>query len=239
MTTQLVNWIPGKDLTEKFPMFANMRIYGTFENPLFLAKDLETFLGLNRTHISRDYDEGVDYRKVMMQKSDGKMNEQNVFTERGLYEVIFRSRSDQAKKFKDFVFIVLKNLRTQGQVTLEAALKEYADAEKTRLDDLKSQNQEKRVYFIRETDSNWVKIGHSKHPDIRFQQAKTWNPRIELVMVLPVNISESDAHTFARLECSEYVREWFRLDDLKKFTDMMERVSENRTLLSELPFVVA
>ena len=228
---QLVNWTPSESLSTTFPQFANVRVFGTTETPLFVAKDVEQMLQIKHINYNRDYVENEEYVKIKIQY-DSQTREVNAFTEHGLYQVIYRTRSPVGDKFRKFVTLVLKELRINKVVTLETALGKL----EAQLEEIKKmKNGTKQVYFIRETDTDWVKIGHSKHPVVRFDQAKTWNPRIELVAVLPVNISESDAHEFARQVCSEYIREWFNIKNLDLFIRKMEFMSETRSIFAELP----
>lgn len=88
-------------------------IYGTFETPLFLAKEVSEWIGLSNVSdmISR-----VDQDEVTKLNLGGLKGECNMLTENGLYEVLMQSRKPQAKDFKRGVKKILHELRTKGEV---------------------------------------------------------------------------------------------------------------------------
>lgn len=96
----------------------NFKVYGTPENPLFLAKDVAEWI---------DYSKRSDgsYQVGQMLKSvdeDEKISTVNNFngkemwflTEDGLYEVLMQSRKPIAKAFKKEVKKILKEIRLTG-----------------------------------------------------------------------------------------------------------------------------
>ena len=91
----------------------NAKIYGTAENPLFLAKDIAEMLeqrGANE--ITRNVDED---EKLLRTICVAGQNRQMWFlTEDGLYEVLMTSRKPQAKLFKKKVKEILKTIRQHG-----------------------------------------------------------------------------------------------------------------------------
>ena len=105
----------------EFIEFANVRVFGTAETPLFVAKDVEQMLQIKHINYNRDYVETEDYVKIKIQY-DSQTREVNAFTEHGLYQVIYRTRSPVGDKFRKFVTLVLKELRINKVVTLETAL---------------------------------------------------------------------------------------------------------------------
>lgn len=120
--TEVVTYTKNVELSNQFPEFMGLTIYGSTETPLFAGQQVQDLLGITKIHYAREYDEGDDYIKVPGVAKDGKMREQNMFTEHGLYNIIFRSNTDLSKKFRKFVTIVLRELRTMGSVTLRTAL---------------------------------------------------------------------------------------------------------------------
>lgn len=118
----IIKWTPSQELSHTFPEFQEVRIYGTSDAPLFNTKDTETLLELGRQQYSRDYILGKDYIKCETIADDGRVREQNFLTERGLYGIMWKSRTAMAEKFKDFVTIVLQELRLKGKVDLSVAL---------------------------------------------------------------------------------------------------------------------
>lgn len=116
----IVIYNPNGALVEQFPEFKSLTVYGTTEDPLFLETDITKILEFNDMNVARDYQMDKDYVKIKI-FTGGQRREVNALTERGLYCAMFKSKSELAEKFKDFVTIVLKSLRQKGSVTLKEA----------------------------------------------------------------------------------------------------------------------
>ena len=91
-------------------------VYGDFENPLFLAKDVASWIDhSNVTSMLASID---DEEKVKISPKDclGLKNNEtyNFLTEDGLYEVLMLSRKPFAKLFKKEVKKILHSIRTNG-----------------------------------------------------------------------------------------------------------------------------
>ncbi|MBQ0112107.1 MAG: phage antirepressor KilAC domain-containing protein [Bacteroidales bacterium] len=102
------------------------RIYGDFENPLFLAKDVAEWIEhSNVTAMLNSVDED---EKVKISPKDclGLKNNEtyNFLTENGLYEVLMLSRKPIAKEFKKEVKKILHELRTKGSFRVPRTMKE-------------------------------------------------------------------------------------------------------------------
>ena len=102
-------------------------IYGTSENPLFLAKDVAEVINVNnhRDLLTRIDD---DEKVVGLTDTLGGSQQTTFLTEDGLYEVLMQSRKPIAKEFKKGVKTILKEIRKNGaymtEQTLEKALTE-------------------------------------------------------------------------------------------------------------------
>lgn len=105
----------------------SFKIYGDFENPLFLAKDVANWIEHSNTSKmlnSVDDDEKVK-RNLGITNSYGQVGHGGVrentehwfLTEYGLYEVLMQSRKPIAKQFKKEVKKILKEIRTTGTHT--------------------------------------------------------------------------------------------------------------------------
>lgn len=84
--------------------------YGDLENPLFLAKDVASWI--DHTDLSRMValvDEDEKLKRTLY--VSGQNREMWFLTEEGLYEVLMQSRKPMAKEFKKRVKKLLKNLR--------------------------------------------------------------------------------------------------------------------------------
>lgn len=91
----------------------NAKIYGTAENPLFLAKDIADMLEIKN---NRDMLNNVDEDEKLMSlvSTSGQNRNMWFLTEDGLYEVLMTSRKPQAKVFKRKVKEILKSIRKNG-----------------------------------------------------------------------------------------------------------------------------
>lgn len=113
----------------------SFNIYGDYENPLFLAKDVAEWIEYAKTgggfyDVSRmvgtvDDDEKMKIAATNILRSGpeaeiGTFNQESWFlTENGLYEVLMLSRKPIAKQFKAEIKKLLKGLRTKQLVVVE------------------------------------------------------------------------------------------------------------------------
>ncbi len=86
-------------------------IYGTREEPLFLAKDIAAWIGHSNV---TDMVSRVDPDEVAKFNLGGLQGECNFLTEDGLYEVLMQSRKPIAKEFKKEVKRIMKSIRQHG-----------------------------------------------------------------------------------------------------------------------------
>jgi len=88
-------------------------IYGDFENPLFLAKDVAEWIEHSDTSTMV---RTVDDEEKLIQTIfvSGQNREVVLLTENGVYEVLMQSRKPIAKKFKKGVKEVVKSIRKHG-----------------------------------------------------------------------------------------------------------------------------
>ena len=91
----------------------DFKIYGDFENPLFLAKEIAEVIEHSN---SRMMLQGVDENEKVVNNAYtlGGNQEQWFLTEDGLYEVLMQSRKPIAKAFKSEVKAILKEIRKTG-----------------------------------------------------------------------------------------------------------------------------
>lgn len=100
-----------KVLTKTEILAKEFIVYGTIEEPFFLAKDVADWIGL--TNVS-DMISRVDDDEVTKFNLGGLQGECNFLTENGLYEVLMQSRKPIAKQFKKEIKKILKSIRTNG-----------------------------------------------------------------------------------------------------------------------------
>ncbi|GAA0760577.1 hypothetical protein SDC9_101865 [bioreactor metagenome] len=102
-------------IMEKAVIGKNFKIYGTYDNPLFLAKDIATWIGYSISNVSKlvnVVDEEEKVRNIIT--TLGGDQETWFLTEDGLYEVLMQSRKPIAKVFKKEVKAILKDIRKNG-----------------------------------------------------------------------------------------------------------------------------
>jgi prophage antirepressor-like protein len=99
----------------------SVSVYGTFEEPLFLAKEVAEWIGLSNV---TDMISRVEPEEVAKFNLGGLQGECNFLTEDGLYEVLMQSRKPIAKAFKSQVKSYLKELRTKGMTATPSKLEE-------------------------------------------------------------------------------------------------------------------
>lgn len=102
----------------------DFKIYGTFENPLFLAKNVAEWIDYTKTGQGY-YDVAGMLRTVEEEeKIKSTINNRSVWflTEDGLYEVLMQSRKPIAKAFKKQVKQILKDIRKHGMYARDELL---------------------------------------------------------------------------------------------------------------------
>lgn len=110
-------------LVEQFKHF-NIEIYGTYDEPLFKAKDIGDMLGLkNVKEIIKKYN-NKQKLGVCLTDPHGRLQETNMLTEQGLYKILMRSRKPIAEEFQDWVCELIKQIRLNSNKLLNDKIKE-------------------------------------------------------------------------------------------------------------------
>jgi anti-repressor protein len=107
-----------KVINEQEVLGKNFKVYGDFQNPLFVAKDVAQWIDYDASSINKmlaSVDEDEKARKII--PTLGGKQEVWLLTENGLYEVLMLSRKPIAKSFKKRVKEILRELRQTGVVT--------------------------------------------------------------------------------------------------------------------------
>ena len=106
-------------IDEREVLGKQLRIYGDFENPLFLAKDVAEWI--EHSNVTKMLN-GIDKtEKIVIKIPSNNLlvglqsnTEYTFLTEEGLYEVLMQSRKPIAKEFKKKVKEILKSIRKNG-----------------------------------------------------------------------------------------------------------------------------
>lgn len=115
-------------INEQDVLGRKFRVYGTWDDPMFLAKDVAEWIEYSKTsqgyyNVSKmlmtvDEDEKVT---ITIRNSEGRPHEQWFLTENGLYEVLMQSRKPIARQFKKKVKEILKEIRKKGSYTADTS----------------------------------------------------------------------------------------------------------------------
>lgn len=110
-----------KIIDEREVLGKEFKIYGDFENPLFLAKDVAEWIEHSN---SRAMLENIDENEKVVRNvyTLGGCQESWFLTEDGLYEVLMLSRKPIAKAFKKEVKKILKSIRKNGMYATDELL---------------------------------------------------------------------------------------------------------------------
>ncbi|MDO4575899.1 MAG: phage/plasmid primase, P4 family [Planctomycetia bacterium] len=91
-----------------------LKVYGTFEEPLFLAVDVAEWIEHSKASVMLEtVDEDEKLKETLF--TSGQNREMWFLTEDGLYEVLMQSRKPIAKEFKREVKKILRELRRTGR----------------------------------------------------------------------------------------------------------------------------
>ena len=104
-----------KVLNEQEVLGKQFRVYGTAEEPMFLAKDVAEWIEYDTSSVHKMLANVDDDEKVRKNVPTlGGTQESWCLTENGLYEVLMQSRKPIAKQFKKEVKEILKTIRKHG-----------------------------------------------------------------------------------------------------------------------------
>lgn len=140
----------------------NITIYGTFEKPLFKAKDIGDLLGI--TQIRKTIQNLDDNFKLLQAgNTNSGLQEQYFLTIDGLYEVLFISRKPIAKEFRSWVRKILEEIRKTGEYKSNREI-EY----KTKNNLFIEQYQNKPILYLGmvedKEEQQIIKYGHTTNP---------------------------------------------------------------------------
>ena len=91
-----------------------LTMYGDFEEPLFLAKEVANWIDYSESNVSKmlsNIDDNEKTTRTIITSGSNYQTQAWFLTEDGLYEVLMQSRKPIAKQFKKEVKTLLKNIR--------------------------------------------------------------------------------------------------------------------------------
>lgn len=112
-----------KVIDQREVLGVDFKIYGDFDNPLFLAKDVAEWIEHSNSRVMLD---SVDENEKVVRNvyTLGGNQESWFLTEDGLYEVLMQSRKPIAKEFKKEVKAILKSIRKHGAYMTDSTIEE-------------------------------------------------------------------------------------------------------------------
>ena len=112
-----------KIIDERELLGKQLRIYGDFQNPLFLAKDVAEWIDYDKEKVGQMLNSIDNDEKITSPiYYSGQVRNMWFVTEEGLYEVLMQSRKPIAKKFKKKVKEILKDVRKYGMYATDELL---------------------------------------------------------------------------------------------------------------------
>ena len=206
----------------------NINIYGTYEDPLFKAKDIGDLLEMSNI---RETIKTFNNKQKVVSLTDtlGGKQETTMLTEQGLYKVLMKSRKKIAEEFQDWVCEVIEEIRKKGKYDLEEKLLQNQQQLKQNQQQLLLKEQELKYYkeltyeevektgynYILSTDKPGIyKEGLAKDPKKRIKGLQTGNvDDIQILFEYPTSnpaLLESFVHfVLDRYRCNSN-REHFR-----------------------------
>lgn len=200
----------------------SIRVYGTVEDPLFLGTKVQEKLKLSKINYNR-FTLGKDYIVLAAPNLEGHMREQNMFTEHGLYHIIFKSRTSAGEKFREYVTNILRDIRLSRKITSDMAYENLKEL----MVGVIGPGIGRDLYIMKCLDR--YKIGRSNNPESRVSELQTGNPdEITLQYTWPeFGRYERFVHMRAEAYFTRLMGEWYspRLDEsLEKLIDWINEI---------------
>ena len=128
-------------INEQEVLGKHFAVYGTVDEPLFIAKDVAEWIEYDVSSVNKMLDKiDEDEKLVGTLFRSGQNREAWFLTENGLYEVLMQSRKPLAKEFKKKVKEILKSIRKHGLYAIDDLL-ENPDMAIAALQKLKEERQ--------------------------------------------------------------------------------------------------
>ena len=199
----------------------NIQVYGSYEEPLFKAKDIGDLLEIKdiRTTV-REFDKDEVHTMPVID-SLGRSQETNMLTEQGLYKLLFISRKPIAKSFQKWVCEVIKEIRLKGKYDLEEKLKEHQQLLQAKEQELIKYREKTyeaieksgHIYVIK-TDGG-TKVGKTKDTVTkRIRGLQTGNMN-DIEVLLDFETSNPDLLE----KCVHYILDRYRCNSNREFFD--------------------
>lgn len=151
-------------IEEREVLNKNFKMYGTYESPLFLAKDVANWIEHKKPNemIANVDEEEKQKIKINHGDSNARVLQNNTeywfLTEDGLYEVLMQSRKPIAKQFKKEVKKILKSVRKHGAYMTDNVLEKAVEDPDFMIGILTKLKEEKAARIKAEEENNKLLI---------------------------------------------------------------------------------
>ena len=199
----------------------NIEVHGTYEEPLFKAKDIGDLLEMrNIREVIKNFN-----KKQKNVSLTGYKQEVVFLTEQGLYKVLMRSRKKIAEEFQEWVCEVIEEIRKKGKFVLQEQLKlkELEYEEQIKEKELELTKYKEKIYeeiektghvYVIKMDGGY-KVGKTKDAVIkRVKGMQTANVN-NIVIILDFECSNADLLE----KCVHYILERYRCNNNREFFD--------------------
>jgi prophage antirepressor-like protein/predicted GIY-YIG superfamily endonuclease len=194
----------------------HITIKGTHEEPLFRASDIGAILDIVKI---RNTISDFDNTEKVAHTVDTLGGPQEVLflTEKGLYQVLFTSRKPIAKKFKNWVCEVIKEIRLNGRYQLEKQINDIViQKEQNLLDNFRK----KPLNYVGYTEDGIIKFGYTDDFDTRLTAHKReiksdWTP-----VYVYESVYNREIERQIKKKCKKYIIEKTYND--KKQTELIQ-----------------
>jgi phage antirepressor YoqD-like protein len=190
----------------------DLTIYGTMEQPLFIAKEVAEWLCL--TNVT-DMISRVDDDEVTKLNLGGLQGDVWFLTENGLYEVLMQSRKPIARQFKKGVKMILHKVRVKGGyiTTKENDTPEMIMARALKVADETMKHHEVLIEQLNRLNKNQEEQIQKDAPKVLFADSVATSPQSclvgELAKILCQNgIKIGEKRLFQWLRDNEYLCKW-------------------------------
>lgn len=127
------------------PQFGAVRTAGTADNPMFCLADVCNAIGITNSRAVKNRLEDDDVSLIDTIDNLGRTQQVTFVTESGLYDVIIRSDSEQAKPFRKWVTSeVLPSIRKHGIYATEATVEGMLNDPESAIQMLRAYQRERR-----------------------------------------------------------------------------------------------
>ncbi len=128
------------ELTKDLFQGAEVRIFGTTDDPLFVAADLAKILDIKNIHETISKFDEDEKSVLLIPDRDNKLRKTILLTDSGLYRLILKSNKPVAKEFGNWIFKkLLPSIRKTGKYDIRDHIDEQKDRLERELEETRSE----------------------------------------------------------------------------------------------------